>query len=122
MPWHALECVHGLWEENHPRGCWWEKRSPGSGTGALLTARGTTCHPASGIWVLKVMFPRLVPPGEMLAVAQRSVSGPASYLWRWRAVLQNKESWAGIQMGMPTALDRLFTERFLPVRCRRALL
>lgn len=81
MPWHALECVHGLWEENHPHEHWWETCSPHFGTGTLLTMRGKTCCPPRGIWVLKVLFLRLVPPGEMLAVAQGCVSGSASYLW-----------------------------------------
>lgn len=78
---HALECVHGLWDENHPCGDWWETCSPCFGTSALLTMRGTTCCPPQGIWVLKVLFLRLVPPGEMLAVSQCSVSGSVSYLW-----------------------------------------
>lgn len=69
---------------------------------ALLTM-GATCCPPQGIWAPKMKFPLLVPPTETLAVAQRSASGLASYLWRRRAVLRNEESWASFQLGMQTA-------------------
>lgn len=76
--------------------------------------------------------PSALLPGNLGAEGDVPKAGPSrrdvgcrSALREWLCllslVLQNKESRAGVQLGKPTALDRLFTERFLPVWCCHAL-
>ena len=99
---------HKRLEGNDPHGCRWEKCSPQLSRLVLRRCPPRHRHHEGHS---PLPSPRDLGAEDEVPVAGpserdvgcRSASGLVSYLWRWRAALQNEESRASFQLWMQTA-------------------